>query len=116
MPRFRCVTLEICGSKYILIDDKDSITFLDPQSLQKVKSLPLHDGQYLYSAYYHEQKNMVYAAFDNKEYWGIEIDKMIIKTRGFHPQACFKFVAYDEKHLIFACESSTLIIFNTEIN
>jgi DNA-binding beta-propeller fold protein YncE len=110
--------MEVCGSKYILCDDKDSVSILDAQSLQKIKSFPLDDGQYLYSAFYQENKNTIYAAFDNGSYWVIDADKMVIRTRGLFPRACMKFVAYDSdsKTLLCACEASTLLIFNTDTN
>jgi hypothetical protein len=116
MPRFRCVTMEVCGSKYILCDDKDSVTLLDSKSMQKVKSFPLDDGQYLYAAYYHEQKNIIYASFDNCSYWIIDLERMIVSSKGTLPRACLKFVVFDAKYLLCACEQSSIIFFNTDTN
>jgi hypothetical protein len=68
------VTMKLVGN-LIVCDDKFSVGIINPQTMEKIYSIPNPtESCYLYSAYKSESTNTLYLAYDNKHMVGFAAD------------------------------------------
>lgn len=105
------LTVKFLGN-VLVCDDKDSVSLLDPLTMQILPKIPLPaDICYLYSAYKHVLANTIFLSFDNKQL-------LLIDSKNFKNKQLIKldmciyqfteFHADPNNYMILACEKGTI--------
>jgi len=85
------VTINLLDKNLLVCDDKQSVSFINPVTMQKIVTIPLpNEGCYLYSAYLNKTNKTVFMAFDNKKIIGVDSEKYTNKTMMSLEIACLK--------------------------
>ena len=92
MPKFMMVTINLLDKNLLVCDDKQSVSFINPQTMQKIATIPLpNEGAYLYSAYLNKTNKTVFMGFDNKKIIGVDSERYTNKSTKSLEIACLKF-------------------------
>jgi hypothetical protein len=114
VPKFVMVSLSLCG-KVIIADDKDSVSFINPENMEKVNSMKLpSDNCYLYTGYFNAASKTYFMSFDNKKIMGVDSERYSTKTNMTLEVACLKFTPFHadpENYAVLSCEESVIKVF-----
>lgn len=81
VSKFMMVTISLLDNNMLVCDDKKSVSFVNPATMQMIASIQLpNEGCYLYSAYLNKINKTVYLGFDNKKIIGVDSERYTNKS------------------------------------